>query len=79
MDSKEHTMRTQQGKPVQSKNGMWSSTFENWMGPVGKEYLGSSVESGAVWPDEDTALEAGQRALQQLEQTGKYPNMCQRW
>jgi hypothetical protein len=58
---------------------MWAAFFENWMGPVGKEYLGSTVESAAIWPDEDAAYDAARRALVTLEETGKYPNMCERW
>lgn len=72
-------VRTQVGKPVQSKNGMWAATFENWIGPVGREFLGSQVESGAVFPSEDEALDGARRALAVLESTGKYPNMCQAW
>lgn len=72
-------IRTQVGIPVQSKNGMWAATFENWVGPVGREYLGSAVESGAVFPSEDEALCGARRALEVLETTGRYPNMCQVW
>ena len=70
-------IRTQVGKPVQSKNGMWAAFFENWMGPVGKEYLGSTVESSARFQTEDDALAAAGRALKVLEETGRYPNMCE--
>jgi len=72
-------IRTQQGKPVLQKDGKWSTVLENYGGTPGDEYLHSTFTSAAVWETEDQALDGGDRALDTLEQTGRYPNMCEVW
>ena len=75
-------LTTRISAPVQSEiNGKWCSAFENWrtfLDPS-EDYMASSVVSAAVWPTEEAAEEASIRALQTLETTGKYPNMCEPW
>ena len=72
--------RTQIGTATQSKiSGKWDIPSENWMSHNGKEYLASSATSAAVFDTEDEAYAGGQRALTCLEQTGKFPNMCEKF
>ena len=69
-------MRTQVGHATLQLNGLWSVTLETWAGPVGDEYLSSRVTSAGLFETEDSALAAGNRALDHLEQTGLFPDMC---
>lgn len=46
-------------------------------GIPGQEYVYSKIESAAVFTTEDEAYAGGNRALDILEQTGVYPNMCE--
>ncbi len=72
------SIRTQVGKPLQSKhNGKWAATFENWRGIPGDEYLASSIESAPVFTTEDEAYAGAARALEVLEKTDRFPNMCE--
>jgi hypothetical protein len=72
--------RTTVSAPVQSKHtGKWRATFENWCGKPGEEYLGSTVESAPVFATEDEAYKGAVRALEILEATDKFPNMCEPW
>lgn len=50
--------------------------FETYRGEVGNEYVSAYTTSGAVFDTEDEALAGGARALDCLEKTGKFPNMC---
>jgi len=71
-------LRTIVTKPEQSKhNGKWAATFENWNTCGGEEYLASSVSSPPLFETEQLAFEAAGRALVVLEETGRYPNMCE--
>ena len=71
---------TKQVDSVQAASGKWCAAFENWrVLSETDSYMASSVLSGAVFDDKDAAQEAGKRALQTLEETGKYPNMCEPW
>jgi hypothetical protein len=71
-------MRTEQGFPEQSTiNGKWSATFVTYCGKPGDEYVANTCASAAVFATEDDAVAGGARALAMLEQTGKYPNMCE--
>ena len=69
-------MRTELGK-VTALGGKWSVSFINWNGPVGNEYISSTIESAHVLPSEDEAYAAGRRALAMLKETGMFPNMCE--
>jgi hypothetical protein len=64
--------------PVHSKhNGKWSAAFQTWAGEPGSEYMVNSVASGALFDSEDAAYAAADRAMDVLQETGKYPNMCE--
>lgn len=70
--------RTCLGKPEFNKhNGKWAASFEMWAGLPGAEYMPSSVTSAAHFATEDDALAAGDRALDVLQATDKFPNMCE--
>ena len=72
--------RTVQAAPVQNKHtGKWACCFQMFRKHEGTEYLASELESPALWFDGAAAGRAGQRALEILEATGKYPNMCELW
>lgn len=72
-------MRTQLGIAAKQANGLWAVYFETFAGPAGQERMISRVNSAALFDTEDEALAAGQRALDYLEQTGLFPNMCERF
>lgn len=73
-------MRTEQGIPEQSAhNGKWSATFVTYIGTPGAEYVANQCTSAPVFETEDAAREGASRALDILEATGKYPNMCEVW
>lgn len=73
-------MRTEQSTPVQSKfNGQWACTFKVFQCHKDTEFLSAELETAAVWFDESAARKAGERAIEVLEQTGKWPNMCEVW
>ena len=70
--------RTCLAAPVFSKVvGAWSTVFETWRGIPGSEYRVSSITTGALFETEDAAYAAGDRALDMLQNTGKFPNMCE--
>ena len=70
--------RTCQAAPEFSKHaGKWSASFQTWAGEPGDEYMVTSCTSGAFFDTEDAAYEAGDRALDCLQATGQYPNMCE--
>jgi hypothetical protein len=71
-------MRTEIGQATQSSfNDKWSITLVSYKGIPGQEYVCSEVESAAVFVTESEAYSGGSRALDMLEQTGKFPNMCE--
>ncbi len=71
-------MRTEIGSVNQSKfNNKWSVTLVSYKGVPGQEYVSSEVESAPVFLTEDEAYAGGKRALDMLENTGKFPNMCE--
>lgn len=73
-------MRTEQATPVKSKfNGQWACTFKVFQSHKDTEFLSGELETAAVWFDEAAARKAGARAMEILEQTGKWPNMCEVW
>lgn len=72
--------RTVQAQPRQSRhNGQWACTFQMFRSHCGEEYLAGELETSAVWFDAAAALRAGQRAMEILEQTGRWPNLCEVW
>jgi hypothetical protein len=74
-------MRTQLAKPTQSPffPYKWRVKFETFQGPVGDEHLAGETASSHLFASEDEAYAAGDRALNTLMMTGKYPNMCEPW
>jgi hypothetical protein len=71
-------MRTEIGQAKQSSfNDKWSITLVTYKGIPEQEYVSSEVESAPVFITEDEAYSGGERALDFLEQTGKFPNMCE--
>ena len=71
--------RTQVGQVEQGRNGQWRSALETYMGEPGQEFLANTITSAPVWATEDEALDGARRALEVLEATGKFPNMCEPW
>lgn len=59
--------------------GKWSARFDNWSSRDGETYLISTVTSGAFFDTAADAEEAGKRAMRVLEETGRYPNMCEKF
>lgn len=72
-------LRTEVAAPEQASTGKWRSCFNTYGGEVGAEYLMSSCSSAPVWDTEDEAYDGARRALDVLEATDKFPNMCERW
>jgi hypothetical protein len=71
-------MRTEVTQPIISTyNGKWSAVLSTFRGDPGSEYMVSSVESAPVFDTEEEAYAGGNRALGVLEETGKFPNMCE--
>ena len=72
--------RTCQVAPVYSERaGKWSVSFETWRGSPGDEYLATSCTTGALFDTEAEAYSAGDRALDVLQATDRFPNMCEVW
>lgn len=55
----------------------WSAAFETWASAPGGEFRIASCTSGALFDSEEAAYAAADRALDVLQATGKYPNMCE--
>jgi hypothetical protein len=70
-------MRTQSNGVELNSNGKFSVKFVTFKGTPGNEYVSSEVESAPVFETEFEAYEGQVRALDYLEQTGRYPNMCE--
>ena len=70
-------MRTEQGIPVQAANGKWSATFVTYNGNPGHEWIANDCTSAPVFATEDEANWGAIRALNCLEETGRFPNMCE--
>lgn len=70
--------RTCAGVPQFSKvTGKWSAVFDLWAGIPGAEYKASTITSGSFFDTEDAASAAADRALDMLQATDKFPNMCE--
>ena len=70
-------MRTEMGPVVQHVNKKWSVSFNTYAGNPGGEYLANTATSAPVFDSEDAAYAGGERAMTVLEDTGKWPNMCE--
>lgn len=70
-------MRTEASGVTLQPNGKFSVAFVTYKGKPGDEYISSEVESAAVFVTEDDAYDGQQRALDYLESSGRFPNMCQ--
>lgn len=71
-------MRTELGQATQSKiNSKWSITLVSYKGTPGQEYVSSEAESAAVFATEADAYAGGNRALDVLVSSGRFPNMCE--
>jgi hypothetical protein len=56
----------------------WSAAFQIWATPEeGDDYMVSSLTSGALFATPEEAYEAGGRAMDVLQATDKFPNMCE--
>ena len=71
------TFSTKQAQPELGSNGKWRAAFENFVTRDGETYLSSSCTSAPVFDTPADADEGGKRALKLLEETGKFPNMCE--
>ena len=72
--------RTCLAAPVQKAHtGKWCASFEIWRGIPGDEYMVASATSAALFDTEQEAYEAGDRALDVLQATDKFPNMCEKF
>ena len=68
-------MRTVLGQANQSNlNDKWAITLETYSR---HGYLSSRTVSAPVFNTEEDAYEGGERALEILERTGMFPNMCE--
>jgi hypothetical protein len=70
-------MRTELGPSKLYRNGKWFPTFLQYNGTPGNEYLAGTISAPAWFETENEAYAAGQRAMAVLEQTDKFPNMCE--
>ncbi len=70
-------MRTEVDTVKRYPNGKWSVSFNTFAGKAGAEYLANSCESGTVFATEDDAWAGANRAMDHLEKTGRWPNMCE--
>ena len=70
-------MRTQANGVELGKNGKYAAKFATFNGAPGKEYLMSDCTSAAVFATEDEAIAGQKRALDCLEKTGRFPNLCE--
>jgi hypothetical protein len=70
---------TKQAAPEQSKSGKWCAAFETWVTRNGETYLMMTGSSAPVFDTAADAEEGGKRAIKVLEETGVYPNMCEKF
>lgn len=70
--------RTCLGEPVRLyPKGLWSIQFQRWRGAPGEEVIVSKITSGALFLTAEDAAAAGDRAMDALQSTGMFPNMCE--
>jgi hypothetical protein len=71
-------MRTQIQTVSQfEQSGKWRVSFFTYNGKVGEEYVSAICGSASVFDTEDEAWAGAHRALDILEKTGRFPNMCE--
>jgi hypothetical protein len=70
---------TKLAEPEQSKCGKWCAAFETWMDRNGELHKMMSGSSAPVFDTAADAEEGGKRAIKILEETGAYPNMCEKF
>lgn len=69
---------TQPARPVQNpRNGRWSASFKVFATRGEDTYLFSECESAPLFETEMDAWDAGERAIEVLDATGEFPNMCE--
>lgn len=60
-------------------NGKWGVKFKTFritdLG-TGEQHVAFTCESPTLFDTQSEAMDAGDRALDVLERTGKFPNMC---
>jgi len=72
------SIRTCIGIPEQcQRTGKWSSRFETWNSYKGEDYKMNEITSAPVFETEQQAYDGAYRALDVLEKTDKFPNMCE--
>lgn len=59
------------------RNQKYSVTFVTHAGQPGSEYVMNEIESASVFATEDEAYAGGVRALECLDKTDRFPNMCE--
>ena len=70
--------RTEITDSLQNTNNEWNIIFTAYKVLANNDEYGVGViESAYVFNTEDEAYAGGQRALKLLEETGRFPNMCQ--
>lgn len=69
------TFTTQLARPVQ-RGGKWAAAFKNFVTRGEETYLSSECESAPLFDTEMDAWDAGERAIKELDATGKFPNLC---
>ena len=72
-------MRTQFDKVLLESNGKWCVSFTTFKGIPGDEYVCAEAVSAPVFDTEDEAFAGAERALNALEKTGRFPNMCEKF
>lgn len=72
------TFITKQAAPELASTGKWRAAFETYMvREDGEEHLMMTGASAPVFDTATDADEGGKRAIKILEETGKYPNLCE--
>lgn len=74
------TTRTEITDSLQNSKNKWNMIFTSYkVRADGDEYKVGVIESAYVFDTEDEAYAGGQRALELLEKTGRFPNMSQKF
>jgi len=65
-------------KPVNNTyTGKWCATFERFRGEPGAEHKVGRVTSAPLFLTEADAMAAADRAMDELQRKGLFPNMCE--
>lgn len=74
------TKRTEITDSLQNSKNKWNIIFTSYKVLAnGDEYECGVIESAYVFDTEDEAYAGGQRALELLEKTDRFPNMCEKF